>query len=226
MMFGPVQTTPYDLRFSLFGIPVRVLPWFWLMAALLGQSTMDEGLPALGLWIFAVFISILVHEFGHALSAVAFGYPPQVVLYQFGGMALYSPGREYSLWQSILITAAGPLAGLALSAISMGVIVTGLLAEFQIPEGLGYFLNMMFTINLFWSILNLLPVLPLDGGQICRDVLKLITPRNGLRIALVISVVVGGLVAAAGVAFKEFYLAILFGVMAISAVQQLQQRQW
>lgn len=225
-MFGPVQTTPYDLRFSLFGIPVRVLPWFWLMAALLGRSTAEAGVPALALWVFAVFLSILVHEFGHALSAVAFGYPPTVVLYHFGGMALYSPGRDYTLWRSILITAAGPLSGLALAAICMAVIVVGTLADVLIPEGLAFFLNTMFGINLFWSILNLLPVLPLDGGQICRDVLRLITPRNGLRIALVVSLVVGALVAAAGVAFKEYYLAILFGVMAISSLQQLQERRW
>ncbi|MEZ6147021.1 MAG: hypothetical protein R3B91_16710 [Planctomycetaceae bacterium] len=83
-MFGPVQPTPYDLTFSLFGIPVRVIAWFWLTAVILGFSSVHIGPEYLLAWVAIVFVSILVHELGHALVAAAFGYPPRILLYHFG----------------------------------------------------------------------------------------------------------------------------------------------
>jgi membrane-associated protease RseP (regulator of RpoE activity) len=230
-MFGPVSPTPYDLQFSLFGIPVRVLPWFWLMAVVLGWPRMEAGAPSLLLWVFAVFLSILVHEFGHALTARACGYPPQVLLYQFGGLALFAPHRNYTLVRSILITAAGPAAGLLLGGLA-DLALRGVLRDLlngnpvTFHRGLIQFLLDMWYIGIYWSLLNLLPVLPLDGGQITRDLLLLVTPRHGLRIALTLSAVVGALVAVYGIQSERIYLAIMFGSMAAGSIQALQQRRW
>ena len=62
MLFQPPQPTPYDLRFSVAGIPVTVHPLFWLIALLLG-STGDILLVPI--WVGVIFVSILVHELGH-----------------------------------------------------------------------------------------------------------------------------------------------------------------
>lgn len=224
-MFGPVVPTPYDLRFPLLGIPVRVSPWFWLMAVVLGWPYLQLGMPSLLMWVFAVFVSILVHEFGHALTARACGYPPRVLLYQFGGLAMFSPTHNFSLGRSLLITAAGPLAGLALGGVAIVVGLVLAIRNVPLAPGAEIFLTQMVYINIFWSVLNLMPVLPLDGGQIARDLLLMISPRRGMRIALVVSLVVGGLLAAGALYMQMFFLAILFGSMAGGSLTELQQRR-
>ena len=70
MLFTEPNRTPYDLRFNLFGIPVRVHPLFWLVAAILGAGSDPDPIELL-LWIGTVFVSILIHEMGHALAARA-----------------------------------------------------------------------------------------------------------------------------------------------------------
>lgn len=113
-------TTRYDLRFSVLGIPVRVHPMFWLVGALLGSGAGPQ-LGVIAIWIGCLFVSILVHELGHALAARSFGWPPDIVLHGFGGFARYSPGFGYTRRRAIWISFAGPLAGFGLFAIVFGV---------------------------------------------------------------------------------------------------------
>lgn len=224
-MFGPVVPTPYDLRFTLLGIPVRVSPWFWLMSSILGWSAVQIGVQFLLLWVLAVFISILVHEFGHALTARAFGYPPRVLLYQFGGLAMYTPDHNFALWKSLLTVAAGPFAGILLGGAVLILTLVLQVQQIEMTDEAAMFLSDMLYINFFWSAMNLLPVLPLDGGQMSRDLLLMVTPRKGIRIALIISAVVGGLIAIWAVTIQQLYIAILFGSMAGGSIQELQQRR-
>ena len=95
-MFGSIQPTDYDWQFRLLSIPVRVIPTFFLMAGLLGADYLRDLPIFFAVWMVVVLVSILVHEFGHALTAKAFGYPPTVVLYFMGGMALYRPDSGYT----------------------------------------------------------------------------------------------------------------------------------
>jgi stage IV sporulation protein FB len=227
-MFGAVQPTEFDLQFRLFGIPVRVLPWFWLLAALLGGDLLriDEGWKYLVAWMVVVFFSILVHEMGHALTARVFGYFPRVFLYQFGGVAMYTPDSEYTAGRSILITFAGPAAGLALG---LGTLVgTFVLATSQVHLQPLVEATLMFLIevNIAWSILNLLPVYPLDGGQITRDVCTSMNPRRGMIWTLWISVLVALLIALAAFSLRQTFLGIMFGLMCYQNFQMLQMRRY
>jgi Zn-dependent protease len=152
------------LKFALFGIPVRVDGWFWLSTILLGGGAFAHGpeqWTAVGLWTGVVLVSVLVHEFGHALVGRQFGATPFVRLHGFGGVT-FLPGARMTRPQNILVSAAGPGAGLLL-----GLIVLGLgqafpdrppLVDEAIKDGL--------WVNLVWSAVNLLPIQPLDGGQI------------------------------------------------------------
>ncbi len=63
-MFG-ANETPYDLRFRFLGVPVRIHPLFWLVAAVLGWH--EKNVPMTAFWVVCVLVSILVHEYGHAL---------------------------------------------------------------------------------------------------------------------------------------------------------------
>ena len=90
-MLGAAET-PYDLRFSLLGIPVRIHPLFWAVTAVLGFRMNERNLPMVVVWVACVFVSILVHEYGHALMARNFGQLAFDCAVGHG-RALLQPGR-------------------------------------------------------------------------------------------------------------------------------------
>lgn len=246
MLVEPNRTA-YDLNFRLFGTPIRVHPLFWLGAALLGADFLNIGLVYLLVWIAAVFVSILVHEFGHALAFRWFGTGSQIVLYVFGGLAIPWNGVA-GKWRRIMISLAGPAAGFILCGLVWGSNQAFVWAP-DPPEGslsVWLFYRIMIFINLYWGIFNLLPVFPLDGGQVCKEVCAGIWPRNGVRIALEISVAVAGAVALYSLACEferkqgggwfnalpgwfprgSYWTAILFGMLAVQNFQLLQYQTW
>jgi stage IV sporulation protein FB len=246
-LFQPPPPTQYDLRFSIAGIPVRVHPLFWLIALLLGSS---GDLIQLPIWIFVVFVSILIHELGHALAMRRYGQPSRIILHFAGGLTVPEPVSWGSGWanvslrpnQEIFISLAGPGAGFLLAAlvvvgatISGGSIITNWLfgviplpVAALMPIGgrvLSLLLTMLLWVNVFWGLINLLPVYPLDGGNVSRYLLLQADPIDGVRKALWISVIAGGLVAVAGLLIlRSMYMAFLFGLLAFQSYQSLQRR--
>ena len=109
MILNEPPRSQYDLNFSLLGIPVRVHPLFWLVAVLLGIRGNEDPVPIL-IWVGVVFVSILVHELGHALTARWYGWEPWITLHSFGGLASYRP-TFHDPTSRIVITLAGPGAG-------------------------------------------------------------------------------------------------------------------
>ena len=91
-MLAMPATTPYDLRFRMLGIPVRVHPLFWLVSAMMGFNG-DDPVGTL-IWVACVFASILAHEYGHGLMGRAFGAHPQIALY-WDGRALLVRSRAH-----------------------------------------------------------------------------------------------------------------------------------
>jgi len=247
MLFQSPPPTRYDLRFSIFGFPVRVHPLFWLIALLLGSS----GSPTqILLWILVVFVSILIHELGHALAFRSYGQDSRIVLHMGGGLTIPESvpwGGGYanvapSPMQNIIITLAGPFAGFLLASLIIagvifmgGSIAIGLLLGFipipqltSLPIGgnlVGQFVSLMLWVNIFWGLINLLPVFPLDGGQVARNVLIQYDPLDGTRKSLWLSVITGGLMALIGLAvFRSLYMALLFGLLAFQSYQLLSNR--
>src|SRR5262245_46876663 len=220
-MLGNVAPTPFDLNFSLFGIPVRVHPFFWIVSVLMSWDARDPRVVVIG--VVCVFVSILVHEMGHALTAKYYGWGPHVVMYSFGGYASFTPTWGYSTGRSILVTFAGPGAGFILYALVRAVEFWLIHQDVRISPYAYFTLVRLENLNLWWGLVNLLPVFPLDGGQICRTALMHWRPHDGTEIALKIS-----LVAAAGMAlfcfqfgrthesfpFDPTFTALLFGALA------------
>jgi Zn-dependent protease len=79
----------------------------------------------------------------------------------------------------------------------------------------------LLQVNIFWPLINLIPVPPLDGGQIAREVLTLIGVDNAPRIAGLLGVITGGLVAYWAYSRGEPYLGIMFAMLAVSCWQNL-----
>ena len=76
--------------------------------------------------------------------------------------------------------------------------------------------------SMYWALLNLLPVYPLDGGQIAREVFTISNPNTGIRNSLILSIVAGAAVAIFALRRGDTFLAIMFGMLAFSSYQTLQ----
>ena len=234
MLLGEPPRTAYDLNLAVAGIPVRVHPFFWLAGLILGARSGDGALILI--WIGALFVSILVHELGHAFTMRYYGESARVVLYMMGGLAIrdsspyeFGSGRQRTPKQQITISAAGPGAGFVLAAMVIALVYAGGGAVRFDPSGAGfislqlergvplyesmfdfpnadewealegekkaddekdrsappdndqtprrvapvknnnyYLANMihdLLWINIFWGLINLLPIYPLDGGR-------------------------------------------------------------
>jgi stage IV sporulation protein FB len=240
--------TRLDLNFSVAGIQVRIHPAFWLIAILLGSSS--ANLFNILMWIVVVFISILVHELGHAFAFRRFGQDSYIILHFAGGLTVpisnsldnnYYGQARLTPNQNIFISLAGPFAGflLALVILLFGILLGGtpivsvLLGFIPIPSVVLPYqygsLDRVFVafvfINVFWGIINLMPVYPLDGGNVARYTLIQTDPLNGLRNSLWISVIVGAGLAVAGFIYlQSIFMAFMFGYLAFQSYQALQYR--
>jgi stage IV sporulation protein FB len=250
MLLGEPPPTQADLHFRVFGFPVRVHPFFWLVTFFLGSKA-DEP-TEIFVWIAVVFVSILIHELGHATMQRRYGGHPRIMLYSFGGLA--SCGDcDRSPTSQLAILIAGPLAGFLLAAaVLLGIKLAGHNAGFAIsPSGqeimethraypislignlyayfqpftsriLSLVLIQLIYVNIAWGFLNLLPVYPLDGGQISRELFTLGNPRSGIIQSLQLSIGVAALLTAYFLLKERYYTGLMFGFLAYSNFQTLQ----
>ena len=223
-MLGNVEPTPFDLNFSLFGIPVRIHPFFWLFSTILGWNARDPKVVVI--WVGCVFISILIHELGHALTAQAYGWPPHIVLYSFGGYASFQPTWGYTTARAILISFAGPGAGFVLFGIVFGIEFLLAYRGVEVSHYGNVAFHYMEFINFWWGMVNLLPVYPLDGGQISRSALSHWRPHDGVDISLKISLVVAGAMAVWLFSLGMTFNALLFASLAFENIQMLQRGRY
>lgn len=191
-------------------IPVAIHPIFWLTAGIIGWIN-SWTLMGTVIWMGVILISLLVHEYGHALAAKAFGQDAQISLVAMGGMT-YHDGKKLKGWQDFVVVLMGPLAGISLFVLAY--LLRALVGSS--PPFIGYTLNIFVFVNLFWTIVNLLPILPLDGGQMLRIVLEGFFGHKGLKLTLMIGIIVGiGL----GVAFFIMGLYLVGAILLLLSFQ-------
>ncbi|MFH0939559.1 MAG: M50 family metallopeptidase [Planctomycetota bacterium] len=218
--------TQWDLKWRMFGISIRVHPLFWLIALLLNyQENLDFKYVALGIVCF--FFSILLHEFGHALCQRFYGdRNNRIVLHALGGLAISR--HQITVWPRIAVLLWGPGAELLLAAVvyAIGASQYGVrfpLVPFNSMEQ--YAMLMLFWINTIWGVGNLLPIFPLDGGQIARELARWKAPRRGdafaFQISFYVAIVITLLVIAkalspyrANNALGDLFSILLFGMLA------------
>lgn len=235
------QRTPLDLTFRLFDVPVRVSPWFWLLAAFLGQYWLQKDIIYFLAWVVCVFVSIMVHEFGHALTARWLGSSRvSVLLHGFGGLAFHD--HLTARWRRIAIILAGPGAGFLLAALLLAVGRVSSPASWPSPV-LAMMYGSLLAINIVWGLFNLLPVYPLDGGQFTAEVFSWASPNYGRIVAAGLSLfVAGGLVVLSLLEYLRvmpnptgfslgFLGMVMFALMAFDSYQRLQhemsmRRRW
>lgn len=224
------------LNFSLGRIPVTVQASHLIVAALIGfmfvpaaaplgvffsdQVVASPGDPdferwrwmAIGGWMVIIFVSVLAHELGHALASMGYGFAPKITLAWLGGHTETGMAMDTPWFRRVAITLAGPFAGL------LAGVVAGVFAWFlDAPPFVEYLLWGALGANIFWAILNLLPVTPLDGSHVAQAVLMRVLGRKGFVVAHGIGLVLGGLLAIFFIRSGSIIAAFIFGMGAVDA---------
>lgn len=228
-----------------FWVVAAILGWGWSggLNQLAGFVGMDSpGAPVLLLiWISVVFVSILVHELGHSVAMSYYGTDSRIVLYHFGGLAIpdsfgsWNAARRRHIGnvEQIVISAAGPVFQLLLALLAWAIgwalgVRMELLGNLIGPEAFpgsvalyGIFSALIF-VNVFWAVLNLAPILPLDGGQIMRHALMMTNIQDPTRTAHYISIGTGILVGILFMQMGQPFAGIMFFMFAASNWQATQ----
>lgn len=242
-----------DLHFRLFDIPIRIHPYFWLVTLIMGLGGSDTPPQDVLVWIAAVVISIVIHELGHALTQRHFGGEPRIVLYGMGGLAICEDCDRSTRAQILISLAgpcAGFAFALVLMALMQIIgdglaikignrvvyesgFVQGALGKSLLGVGIYWqgiensyakeFVYNLLFINVLWGLVNLLPIYPLDGGRISREVCQIGNPRGGIILSLQISMFAAAAMAIFGlVVWQSIFTTIMFGYLAYSSYQTLE----
>ncbi len=189
------------------------LHWSWFLVAIYGMQD-RAGNYTSPVWpvleYLGLFAIVLMHEFGHALACRQVGgRANQIVLWPLGGVAYVAPPPRpgATLWS----IAAGPLVNVVLAPIFSGVLfVAGSFGWADSLPNLYVFIRTLCFINFGLLIFNLLPIYPLDGGQILQSLLWFVLGRaRSLMVAAIVGLFgVAGLVLLA-VGIRSWWLGVL-----------------
>jgi Zn-dependent protease len=208
------------ISFRIFGVPVTVHPTFLVVAALLGLSS--GRLSRVAAWIGVVFVSILVHELGHALTARSFGAEVEIELNGIGGLTSWSGAEEnFGPGRRATVAAAGSAVGVLFGGLIW------LVARYTGPftDIAGFVVTNLILVNVFWGLLNWLPIRPLDGGHLLTSLLQKLAPSKGERISNVVFFVTAVGALAAALWFRLFFIALLAGWLVMGELTRGRPRR-
>jgi len=229
-----IQSTSNDISFKFFGFPTTIQPFFWLIAALITALNLGGINNDMPIWFAKLFIgmagvllSILVHEFGHALTfRYVFRTPCTIVLHGFGGFAV--PLRHYSRSYGFMgtmshgfLSFSGPLAGFILAFVMIFIQTIIPVNENLSSTLLRFFFNWTILISIFWGIFNLLPIYPMDGGHISREIFLFFFPRRGVEISLIVSMFTAAVLAVLALQTERLFITFFFAYFAYQNYQEM-----
>lgn len=193
-------------------MPVTVRGSFLLIAALIGFVGVGDAAQTAA-WIVVVFFSILIHELGHAFTARSFGSRVAIELNGLGGLTRWSvPDGEITPGRRALIAAAGSAVGLL-----FGGLVWLVATQFgPYPRLTAFILESLIYVNVFWGLLNWLPIRPLDGGHLLESFLEKVAPQKAELIAKVVFTATAAAALVISLSMNLFFIAILAGWLLLS----------
>jgi Zn-dependent protease len=203
------------MRFRLFGVPVVIQAWFWISTVFLWFAS-RAPLATLPIWAAVVFVSILVHEFGHAIAIRRHHVGASITLHAMGGVTTWgaTPSRLGRLDRAI-VSLAGPFAGFLFGGL---VYAFDHLVPREPNAVVDLAIHYLLWVNIGWGLINLAPVLPWDGGHVMEEVLGPRRARTAALVSLVAAVALTVYFMVTGSAWG----AILFGMSAIQSWQRWQ----
>jgi Zn-dependent protease len=215
---GDVEGGRPLLRGRIFGFPVHLDLSFIIIMGVFGYYP-GISLRDMAIWLLITPVAVLVHELGHAVLARRIGARPSIALAGFGGVTTYVPPRPLTRGQDLSISLAGPFVGLAIGAV---LVVVDRSTQVDPGSWQDRALYVGIFVSVVWSVLNLLPVLPLDGGQAMRELLPGDREVRHRRAAGV-SIVVAAVVAVVAFAVGQPFLALFMGFFGVSNVLELRR---
>jgi Zn-dependent protease len=197
--------------FRISGIQVY-LHWTWLVVAyfeIVNRVNRYQSMTWNVIEYVSIFVIVLLHEFGHALACRQVGgQANRIMLWPLGGVAFVQPpARPGALLWSI---AAGPLVNVVLVPVTIGAYVVATVAGLGLEHrDFVHFLGSVAIINIVLLIFNLMPIYPLDGGQILQALLWFVVGRaRSLMVSGIIGLVgAAGLIVLAVVRLQDNWLA-------------------
>lgn len=192
-------------------IPIHIFPFFWLLILMIGWLN-SESILGTAIWSVVILFSVLIHEYGHALTALMFGQRAEINLVGLGGLTKRQ-GPKLERWKEFIIVFSGPFAGFM--AFLAAYFLLGVIAGKK--SLLIYALDVAVNVNFFWTILNLLPVLPLDGGHLLRILLEGAFGLRGLKLAFFISIVLASLIGLYAFLIQQILMGALFFLLAFES---------
>lgn len=211
-------------EFRAFNFPVRVHISFLFVTILLGFSA--GSLLLILAWVPIVFFSILLHELGHAFVSRYYGRDPRIELYSMGGLTISTRNMLLSYPKEIFISFAGPLAGFILGGIVFAASRLFGLGQYGVTS---LIVSQILWVNIGWGIINLVPILPLDGGHIMENLYHWLGNPYDQRTPLKISIGFGilGVIAALVILGRSgLFLALLVGWLTFNNYQALRAGYW
>jgi stage IV sporulation protein FB len=208
-------------RFQLAGVPVEIRNDFLIITLLLALGRLST--PVLMVeWFVVVFVSILVHELGHAIAFRAFGHAPRIELNGMGGLTFPTPGLPLSHGRSIVVSLAGPGAGFVFGGLVL------LLDAFVLPPQSSRVIEQAIAdlkwVNIGWGFVNLLPIVPLDGGHVVQSVLRQRMLRSDAdALALKITVATAALGVAVALSQSMTWAALMAAYFGFTAFRNLRE---
>lgn len=218
---SPTKEGSFHL-FRAAGIDVY-LHWSWLFVAIYQIQERAHRYTLLTwnvLEYLTLFLIILLHEFGHSLACrQTGGTANQIVLWPLGGVAYVSPPQRPGavLWS----IAAGPLVNVVLFVILTALKFWAQAADWDpVLTNAGAFLNAIWWMNTGLLIFNLLPIYPLDGGQILQALLWF--PLGRAR-SLYVATIIGFIGVAGLVALALWWQSVWMGILAAFVFMNCRQ---
>jgi stage IV sporulation protein FB len=164
-------------HFRILGVPVRVEPFFIIVAALFGINL--DPLWVVFAFVGVVFVSVLFHELGHAFTYRLLGQRSAIVLHGFGGFTVATGGgrRVLSKPKAVLVSVSGALVQILVLGIPAYIAVSRGFSEIDEfvwrfvdggPFNWWVILKLLAEVSLWWGAFNLLPIRPLDGGHVAE----------------------------------------------------------
>jgi len=201
------------LFFWLFATVVRVRYSFLVVAVLLALGGRRSP-PEILIWVGAMTAGVLLHEFGHVAAARYHRFSPSVELHGMGGVTRWKTWAPMSWHEQVTTSLAGPAAGF----LAGGLVWLALRASGGLPSSplLWRIATDFLWVSVGWGLLNLLPILPLDGAQAVEGLLS----RSGIvhdpaRTMRVVSVVTAILIGLLALAAGYWWGALLAGLLAV-----------
>jgi len=187
---------------------VRLTIGFLVTAIIPG---LPRGPMAMATWGVIVLTSLFVHELGHALFGILWGSKATVILYPLGGITHLDPPLLRR--RSIASLLAGPFLSLM-----VGLCIAAVRAKAGSPA----WLSIAMWVNLGWGALNLIPVLPFDGGRVLVEALGERRATNALLVSASVAI---GIAFSGLIAFRSLGLSFVFGAAALVSFMEWNKRR-